>query len=142
MRQRANAFLTDYLLPLLLAGDEAGDEAVVAVVSHGLLLRSLWRVLLTCFPPSDVRIVGDADINAFNPFWVNTGYLELLVRPRPSPLVRDLEMPVLAGYSLQVLGVNSRAHLADLQRTKGGVGSATFDQRQKRIDHFFGQKSR
>jgi hypothetical protein len=141
MRQRANTFLSDYLLPLLLVGDEAGDEVVVAVVSHGLLLRSLWRVLLACFHPSDVRIVGDADISAFNPFWANTGYLEVLVRPKLSASVGDAEMPILGGYSLQVLGVNSRAHLADLQRTKGGVGSATFDQRQKRIDHFFGQKN-
>ncbi|KAF7171095.1 hypothetical protein CNMCM5623_003551 [Aspergillus felis] len=120
MRQRADTFLTDYLLPLLLAGDEAGDEAVVAVVSHGLLLRSLWRALFACFPSRDVRIVGDADISAFNPFWANTGYLEVLIRPKLSPSVGDPDMPVLGGYSLQVLGVNTRAHLANLQLLAAG----------------------
>ncbi|RLL94100.1 hypothetical protein CFD26_103627 [Aspergillus turcosus] len=107
MRQRANAFLNDYLLPLLLAGEEAGDEVVVAVVSHGLLLRSLWRALLACFPPSDVRIVGDADISAFNPFWANTGYLEVLVRPKLSPSVGDSEMPILE-FSLRSMDHSSK----------------------------------
>lgn len=149
MRTRARSFVTEVLIPVLAA---EGDEGVVAVVSHGILLGVLWGVLVSCFAAGRVSMVGDGagagEGGVFRPAWANTGFLEVMIEPVVGMGVDadggevaegDGVMPLLAGYAMQVLNVNSRSHLADLRRARG-VGSATFDQRQRRIEHFFGGK--
>jgi len=44
---------------------------------------------------------------------------------------------VLCGWSMRILALDSRDHLSNLRRTRGGIGSASHDNRQKRIDQFF-----
>lgn len=38
---------------------------------------------------------------------------------------------------MKILTIDSKEHLSGLRRTRGGIGSATHDMRQKRIDQFF-----
>ena len=148
MRARADSFLDDYIVPLLAL--QSDEDEKVAIVSHGLFLSTFWRALLGRFKPEDIKI--RPDIEGFAPgrpleyigAWSNTGYLELSVdnvilenigtRERPNPIVeRGSAMP---GFTLKLLAVNRRDHLENLKRTRG-VGSATYDSRQKQIDGFF-----
>lgn len=99
------------------------------------------------------------------PSWSNTGFMELSIHmkqtPSASPLQRQLTSPdlrvssdlvidtelpssdgpagdaLLQGWSMKILAVDSKDHLAGLRRTRGGIGSASHDSRQKRIDQFF-----
>jgi hypothetical protein len=100
-----------------------------------------------------------------SPSWSNTGFMELSIRmkqSRPSPppqrqrtshdvrvassSIKDTEGPssgslpgdiLLQGWSMKILAVDNKEHLAGLRRTRGGIGSASYDNRQKRIDQFF-----
>lgn len=44
---------------------------------------------------------------------------------------------VIEGLKMRIIAVNSTAHLAGLKKTKGGIGSAKFDEGQKTIESFF-----
>ncbi|KAL1961922.1 hypothetical protein VTN77DRAFT_751 [Rasamsonia byssochlamydoides] len=170
MKARANSFLSEYLLPVLL-NDTSNDETV-AVVAHGIILRVLWLCITSLFDPRDIRLGSNvASLNAtpgslFIPVWSNTGFVELCIQPRlppesltlskfstPSqqdltetaPLVRST-LPestpsdaLLSGWTMDILAVDNKAHLADLRRTRGGIGSAAYDERQQTIDSYFGK---
>lgn len=79
---RANDFLEKHLLPLL--GAESREiEHVVAVVSHGIMLSTMWRCLLkrlgsrtVSFAPG-VQPPGTATVLEYIGAWSNTGYLQL-----------------------------------------------------------------
>jgi len=85
MAKRVNTFLDGHLLPLLHKSP-IGEELTVAIVSHGILLSSLWRCLLRRQLPNTVSI--NAELLANQRFvslehlggWSNTGYLELELR--------------------------------------------------------------
>lgn len=57
------------------------------------------------------------------------------------PPTQDVSVPdahfILHGWSMRIMALDSRGHLASLRRTRGGIGSASHDNRQKRIDQFF-----
>ncbi|CEO58985.1 hypothetical protein PMG11_03677 [Penicillium brasilianum] len=100
-----------------------------------------------------------------SPSWSNTGFMELSIRmkqswpsPRPQRQITSQEVRVasssivdnegpssgslpgdilLQGWSMKILAVDNKEHLAGLRRTRGGIGSASYDNRQKRIDQFF-----
>lgn len=100
-----------------------------------------------------------------SPSWSNTGFMELSIRMKQSPSsspsqrlltsheariasssIMDTEGTppdslagdiLLQGWSMKILAVDSKEHVAGLRRTRGGIGSASFDNRQKRIDQFF-----
>lgn len=81
MSRRADVFLDEHLLPLL---DEAAEveDAVVAIVSHGIFLATLWKRLLMCFPAKSVTLSPELQATARPSLehlggWSNTGYLEL-----------------------------------------------------------------
>ncbi|KAF2105340.1 histidine phosphatase superfamily [Lophiotrema nucula] len=82
LAQRADAFLDGHLLPLLDATTESAHR-VVAVVSHGIMLSSLWKRLLLRLPPKSVAFSPGLSESVRNrPLehlggWSNTGYLEL-----------------------------------------------------------------
>ena len=155
MAARADEFLDNHLLPLLEA--QCGDDAdVMAVVSHGIFLGVLWRALMHRFPPSNVSLAAGVGPNWKTvPLehlggWSNTGYLELDLRR--SPLIGDASSttsgggstvvePRLDRWCLQIKAINERAHLTNLKRTRGGLGSSKFEHEQKKIDSFF-QKRR
>lgn len=81
MGQRADAFLDEHLLPLL---DETKDGAdlVIAIVSHGIFLSTLWKQLLQRLPAKSVSLSPDVQSTARPSLehlggWSNTGYLHL-----------------------------------------------------------------
>ncbi|KAG9558497.1 phosphoglycerate mutase-like protein, partial [Aureobasidium melanogenum] len=100
---RADLFLDDHLLPVL--DDEAdfggAAEHVVAIVSHGILLSSLWRRLLLRLGPKSVKVSREVIaargqvVLAHLGGWSNTGFLELSIEsldPQSSPEL-DIVLP-------------------------------------------------
>lgn len=81
MGRRADTFLDQHLLPLM---QNSGDESMtVAVVSHGMLLSTLWRRMLLRLPKKSLTIApevmaarGEIVLEHLGG-WSNTGYLEL-----------------------------------------------------------------
>lgn len=140
MKERADQFLDDFITPILALG----SEERVAVVSHGLFLSALWRALLGRFSPTNV-VVGP-EVGALGPgrpleyigAWSNTGYLELTVLNQSRQ--EGAGATQLSSSILNVIAVNRKTHLDNLQRTRG-VGSAAYDSRQQQIDGFFKRPS-
>ena len=153
MAKRADIFLDDYILPQLAIDHE--QEGIVAVVSHGLMLAVLWKSLLARFGPRTVSL--GAEINSktgsrpleYLPGWSNTGYVELhMVKTSASavesiPCDEDTSAPAsndrsvkLPGWRMVVQSVNKKDHLGNLKRTRG-VGSSTYDTRQKNLEGYF-----
>ncbi|KAJ5915743.1 hypothetical protein N7466_011257 [Penicillium verhagenii] len=145
MRQRATSFLNEHLLPLLFDYSETG--ANVAIVSHGVFLRVLWNRLVELFDPMDISLAtGDPSRDngpaaLFSPSWSNTGFMTLSIQPIPAPKEQSNSDrgtdTLLNGWAMKIMAVDSKEHLAGLHRTRGGIGSAVHDSRQKRIDQFF-----
>jgi Histidine phosphatase superfamily (branch 1) len=81
MAVRARIFIADYLVPSLQG---TGRAATVAVVSHGCLLRVLWREVLSHFKPNSVlceqqMLFESQSIDYMRlGHWSNTGYLEVM----------------------------------------------------------------
>ncbi|KAK6500957.1 hypothetical protein TWF506_003715 [Arthrobotrys conoides] len=109
---------------------------VVAIVSHGMLLSWLWKSFVALFPPSSVLattpVVQKGWYQGKHPGWGNTGYLVVEVLPK-GVVSKD-------GMTVVIEGVNEKVHLVGLKRTGGGVGSEKWDQRQTKLDGFFGKK--
>ncbi|SPQ27174.1 0e275efa-ecda-4269-bb09-4eae43938cb6 [Thermothielavioides terrestris] len=161
MRVRAERFVRVHLVPVLEA-DGQRDGAAVVVVAHGLILDALLRVLLAWFGRGEAASLGRARTTV----WSNTGYVEAVVTvsppaPEPGTLsavgigdgdVAEGTAAVASGdrtptpgpkrqrprISLSVVGVNVLKHLEGLKKTRGGIGSAQFDKRQRTVDSFFG----
>lgn len=144
MAGRARTFVEDFVQPLLSIETDSEQECV-AVISHGLFLASLWRVLTAKFQrlPLDPSYASDR-----LPFWTNTGYLELEVKSTQHPRLDSEQQQLADGTSadrrtppgtIKILVINGKEHLANLKRSRA-VGSATFDAKQKNIDGFFKRK--
>lgn len=96
MAKRADAFLDNHILPLTSA--DCG-ELTIAVVSHGMLLSTLWRRLLRRLPGKSVKIAPEvtaargALVLEHLGGWSNTGYLGLVMskdaRMRPVVAAND-----------------------------------------------------
>ena len=148
MRLRAEGFVQGHLAPLLRRAD--GGVGSVVVVAHGLILDSLLRVLLARFAPGEMAVLGDARTTG----WSNTGYAELAVEVGSVVVVgperSDAAEAKVSGdrmpgpstphvaLSVAVVGLNVLKHLEGLKKTRGGIGSAQFDKRQRTMDSFFG----
>ena len=165
MEIRANSFLDGNFLPLVRKASQI-REPVVALVSHGIFLATLWRCLLRRFPERSVKLAPGLSIIAGAPTtleylggWSNTGYLELEIRSSPLANAIDaidtihsleapsdegttFQPPSLLGWTMVIKTVNGKDHLKDLKRTGGGVGSSKHDDSQKRLDTFFTPKRR
>ncbi|KAJ4353120.1 hypothetical protein N0V95_003654 [Ascochyta clinopodiicola] len=81
MGRRADAFLDEHLLPLLEETSH-GSDPVVAIVSHGIFLSTLWKRLLRRMPAKSFCLTHDLQSTARPSLehlggWSNTGYLEL-----------------------------------------------------------------
>jgi hypothetical protein len=154
MARRANIFLDEYILPQLAIDHE--QEGIVALVSHGLILAVLWKSLLARFGPETVSLETEIGSKAgsrpleYLPGWSNTGYVELHMVKTPVsvaelvPCSEDTPGPAsndrpakLPGWRIVVQSVNRKDHLSNLKRTRGGVGSSTYDTRQKNLDGYF-----
>jgi broad specificity phosphatase PhoE len=153
MRLRAERFVREHLVPLFMA-ERAAAGGCVVVVAHGLILASLLRVLMARFGPAEMAALGSPRVVS----WSNTGHAELVVRVEhtgkllaaeglvgemfgdrtsdsaPSPA----SLPQRPRITLSVVAVNVLKHLEGLKKTRGGIGSAQFDKRQRTMDSFFG----
>ena len=154
MRTRADQFIDDFLAPLWAVADDSQDQCV-AVVSHGLFLACLWKALINRFDARTVQLgpeVGQASPDRpldYMVMWANTGYLEADIKVKPTESMAasmlldqsSIRLPEnstpLSALTLKVITINGKDHLLNLKRTRGGVGSAAYDTRQKQIDGFF-----
>ena len=160
MMSRMDRFLDEYLLPIIKQ-TRIDREREVAIVSHGIILSTLWRCLLRRFALHSITVGQGLDIRGDNVTsfehlgtWSNTGYLELNLQPQllggnaagitetiageadpKRPGYRPMNM--LYDWKVTIRGVNSRSHLQGLKRTGGGVGSSKHDESQQNIDAFF-----
>ena len=156
MAARMDQYLREHLLPNIVE-ERHGKEAVVAIVSHGIILSHLWRCFLKCFPKNSVALspglsVGKGGVTPVEYLggWSNTGYLELKVVKSATPESSLPTSPSLAppdrndrnlsvslpSHKVVVKVINGKEHLVGLKRTRG-VGSSQFDEGQKKIDTFF-----
>ncbi|KAI6353249.1 hypothetical protein MCOR25_009092 [Pyricularia grisea] len=157
MSARMETFVRDHLEPLLasrLTGEVGPRAETVVVVAHGIILNVLMRVLLAQFPDANsARLVDDLGSRdplprptEFSIPWRNTGYAELKVTPcacsdTPSTSKASEDVPAAPLLlALRVISVNNSRHLDGLKKTRGGIGSAQFDSKQKTMDSFFSRK--
>lgn len=160
LMSRADHFTHQHLLPLICE-DGRTQEYIVAVVSHGIMLNSLWRSILKLFAQRTVSIapgvsVGGASGSAPLEYlggWSNTGYLELDIRPAMSgnpPVASESDtqdassaktdtLSSMAGLAMVVRAINGKEHLQGLKRTRN-VGSGKHDEKQKTMDSYFNKK--
>ncbi|EUC35928.1 hypothetical protein COCCADRAFT_34652 [Bipolaris zeicola 26-R-13] len=81
MARRADAFIEEYLLPLF---DDSSSNftPVIAIVSHGIFLSTLWKRILLRIPRRKVCLSHSIEGTVRQSLerlggWSNTGYLEL-----------------------------------------------------------------
>ncbi len=163
MRARVNRFIETLLRPVL-AGNPPGELAdhSVVVVAHGVILGVLLGSLLLKFPSAANGTRESKQLAEGLIQWRNTGYLEALVRhdsvaaaplsaPNPSAdatllspndPAESIPGPGQGTVALAVTAVNCVDHLQGLKKTKGGIGSAKFDDKQKTMDSFFGSSKK
>ena len=153
MASRADAFLDTSLIPAI--GQSALERQEIAVVSHGLFLSALWRQLLLHFRPLSITIATEPNASGNwrsleqLPAWSNTGYLELEIDAStggeiaPStPNIDSDNVKKIYPWTMLIRKINSTDHLKSLKRTRGGVGSSTYDSRQQKLDGFFSKKQK
>lgn len=159
MRLRVDRFVQMHLQPVLTRSNATAEHSVV-VVAHGIILNVLLKSLLANFPPPG----GPLEMGIS---WSNTGYLEAIVQRSMTGTILPPTLPPQGqfgtpqdGFGLLNVPANksgSRAatvqvalivrrsncveHLQGLQKTKGGIGSAKFDEKQKTMDSFFTRAS-
>lgn len=138
MRKRVENFFDEHLLPLLMR-DPHGRQNI-AVVAHGVILQELWTYFIEIFNPADTNVaprICDTDMTTLHrkPVWSNTGYMTLVITPN----VRERNMlpTIIPDFAFLVLSIDDKRHLANLHRTRGGVGTAAHDTKQRKIDQFF-----
>lgn len=166
MENRAERFIDTVLVPAIArVAPLPTCHGNIVVVAHGIILNVLLRCLLARFGPDQVskfaRPVGDAPWRSeWLASWSNTGYLEATLRvampvaePAPAkheadqgPLAEDddddrplaaVEATALPIIQLSVDAVNCVEHLQGLKKTRGGIGSAASDSKQRTMESFF-----
>lgn len=156
MAVRVDRFISVHLNPVLEPVDSSAevDHASVIIVAHGMLLNVLLKRLLARFstPPEVERHFPGRSSSDWMASWRNTAYLEAVVAPQTTAdissgtggatqtptvvaasLIRQDDPPV----RLRIIAVNRVDHLQGLKKTRGGIGSAKFDNKQKTVDSFF-----
>ncbi|KAK3939294.1 phosphoglycerate mutase [Diplogelasinospora grovesii] len=139
MAARVGRFIQGHLVPVLDNHIGHRGEISIVVVAHGIILNVLLRVLLSTFAPVELeRLQRGAKRPPYLVSWGNTGYVEASLSARstdPASLPPQLK-PVKPAIKLTVTRVNVTDHLRDLKRTRGGIGSAKFDSKQRTMDSF------
>ncbi|KAJ5618890.1 hypothetical protein N7510_002874 [Penicillium lagena] len=105
MTRRADSFLGEHLLPLLLDEQDTNHERNVAIVAHGIILRVLWNRLTGLFNPMEVHIAPGAALRhgsgrAVNPVWSNTGFMAVHIQP--SMMTPEVATPALPSWELHL----------------------------------------
>lgn len=111
MAKRADLFLDEQLLPLFREGTTA-EEYTVAIISHGMLLSTLWRRLLLRLPRRSLTVApevtaarGEVILEHLGG-WSNTGYLQVSIQQNeeaigPGDTIPDKEESAAATETLQ-----------------------------------------
>ncbi|KAI1767016.1 phosphoglycerate mutase-like protein [Hypoxylon sp. FL1150] len=140
MKTRVNRFL-DRLMPIV--DDHVSDHITVVIVAHGIILGVLLAALLERFPPRRDPPEHVA--------WSNTGVVQAKLEPNKtehaiaSQVSNDnVESPTKPSQKprLVIEFANNLEHLEGLKKTRGGIGSAKFDTRQRTMDSFFTTSSK
>lgn len=152
MKNRIDRFLDVHLAPVV--DEYASMDACVVIVAHGIILGVLLKALLSRYPTKQMdSLYQHGKILAA---WSNTGVLQAKIKisgvASESSVTEETEVssapsaPKLAGdrvdLSMTVQFTNNVDHLQGLKKTKGGIGSAKFDAKQRTMDSFFGPKSK
>ena len=151
---RVNRFIDVHLLPVFEAG--AAKNSSVLIVAHGIILNSLLRALANKFPATASDSPGDSHAG-----WSNTGVLQAKVQAveskrniskvpavstpddsRHSPDSQESRPVTSTKFNVSVQFTNNVDHLNGLKKTRGGIGSAQFDSRQRTMDTFFTSTSK
>lgn len=144
MQVRAARFIDDHFHPLVSkVASEAGGVDGVVVVSHGIILNVILAALLQRYAPHELdRLLPVPSVpgRKLRVSWSNTGFVEVFVsKKQDNKDKQDTDSP---SVHMQVLAVNCVDHLAGLKKTRGGIGSARFDAKQKTMDAFFAPAKR
>lgn len=149
MKARVDRFLDKHLMPLLRVPSHPNSGC--AVVAHGIILGVLFRALWARMPRAAVTVAIEAQragLSVANmlpvlPPWSNTAYLEAVVSITavsfPPSASRPGSPRVLR---LHIKNANCVAHLRDLKKTGGGIGSTKHDDKQRTMDSFFNAASK
>ncbi|KAJ8109442.1 hypothetical protein ONZ43_g6134 [Nemania bipapillata] len=139
MRKRIDRFFDQHLSPII--GQLAAEGATVVVVSHGIILNVLLKALLSRYPPKSASsLIGDRPGSEHLAPWSNTGVLQAIIEP-----LDNCTSPHMDGAKtihMLVEHTNNLDHLQGLKKTRGGIGSAKFDSRQRTMDSFFASASK
>ncbi|OHW89576.1 phosphoglycerate mutase family protein [Colletotrichum incanum] len=140
LRMRAERFVEGYLAPIFACVDaEPGNGAEsIVIIAHGIILGVLARTLRAAgnFAP-----LGSVPENQLHLSWSNTGYVEMHITTAPLPSATASKDAALTlkwpRLSLRTVRVNCTDHLQGLRKTRDGIGSAKFDEKQKTLKSFF-----
>lgn len=151
VKGRVGRFWDEHMVPLLHGEAEAKTDTTCAVVAHGILLRALFSYLFGGQSPAIVASSPESERNDLAtdghvsgpPSWSNTGYLEVhMTRLSVPPGPAAPDDASLASWQVRLERVNCTSHLVNLKKTRGGIGSAPFDERQRTMRHFFHPQSK
>ncbi|UQC74984.1 phosphoglycerate mutase [Colletotrichum lupini] len=151
MRVRAERFVDEYLAPLFACvegerdeeqeGASNGTESII-IVAHGIILGVLARVLLAAGNFGSLATGTSDQQQRFS--WCNTGYLLIHIKSMPAVDAKEsaglrsgTQEPRWPHLKLEIVEVNCTEHLRGLKKTRGGIGSAKFDEKQKTLSAFF-----
>lgn len=148
MKVRADRFLDHHLFPALQSSHHEAKHAACVVVAHGLILSTLFRALCARLHPGHLALGPEVPRTGSEyhsslpvlPSWSNTGYLHGVLSP--STLTKGQKTAEMLPFKLHINWVNCTDHLEGLKKTRGGIGSARFDDKQKSIDSFFAVKAK
>lgn len=128
MMVRVNRFIDGELAPIL--GRRVSDKVTVVVVAHGIILGVLLQALLGRFPPPpEAQVSRDGDKNGAA--WSNTGILQAKITSVSDGAADQSHL------TMMVQATNLTEHLNGLKKTRGGIGSAKFDAKQRSLTAFF-----
>jgi len=138
MAKRVDDVIDEVLLPYVWQEFEGAGPMTVAIVSHGLFIAELVARLVK--RRRDIVLDGALQVEARNLRGLrNTAFTKVQVTFKKADSDGSSISPSLA---VKVLGINQYAHLADLHRQGGGIGSMVHDPRQKNIQTFFPSNKR
>ncbi|KAI1497446.1 phosphoglycerate mutase-like protein [Biscogniauxia marginata] len=154
MRTRVDRFLDTHLVPTV--NEYVSENVAVVVVSHGIILNVLLKALLGRYPTRSSQSHSQRNdrwdvISEYLTVWSNTGVLQAKLEAQAisSPKQAagaagssnkkstESDHPLQARVQLTIELTDNVDHLQGLKKTKGGIGSAKFDSRQRTMDSFF-----
>lgn len=158
MHARVDRFIELHLAPLFrdLEPTLGTASGAVVIVAHGIILNVLLKALLSRFAPAELDRLTNAGSRSteYLASWSNTGFAEVVIHSEmlgesaglvgidvedsgKTVMATTTTLRLQSSIGLTVTVMNSVEHLQGLKRTRGGIGSAKFDGKQKTVDSFF-----